>query len=299
MIWKKNQDYIKLCHENNGRFGFDTEREKVEKIKLFLEKTVGKQSSPRNQVIEALILLNRMKTEEEKNICYALIIKGYSNQWKQSQLAHFNKYDDALRKNYDYFLSFTDRNLTPGYDNYINVKYKYLIKSLLGQEFKKANQKDNLLALAIHYLLKSSGNKKGFFYPQKQGDSQEVEEKLKSACENCFVFIQLIQNIMFTSCNETNYCYFEYCHARQCLAGKKGFIFLLAEKSHDSLKAIHHDVYFEYDEWYCDILRRDNIILEPTEKYNQKHISKLLDIIRKNLVDKIDKIKWSIIEDVP
>ncbi len=296
---KKNQDYIKLCHENLGRDWFNAERERVEKIYRSLGITVGKQSSLKNQVIEALILLNRIKTQEEKNICYALIIKVYSNQWKNGKLDHFEKYYDALQKNYDYFLSFTDRNPTPEYDNYINVNYRYFIKKLLGKEFNKANQKENLLARAIHYLLESSGNKKGFFYPQKEGDNQEVEEKLKSACEHCFVFIQLIQNIMFTDGNETNYCHFEYCHARKCLADKKEFIFLLAEKSHDSLKQIHRDVCFKYDEWYRDILERDKIILEPTEKYNQTEILKMIGKIRKNLVEKIDKIKWEIIEDVP
>ena len=122
---EKNQDYIELCHKNNGIVWFDAERKKVEKIKKLLEKTVGQQTSLKNQVIEALISLNRMRTEEEKNICYELITKVYSNQWQQSQLEHFAKYYDALQKNYDYFLSFTDRkppHLNDNYDNVINTK---------------------------------------------------------------------------------------------------------------------------------------------------------------------------------
>ena len=83
---KKNQDYIELCSENNGEAWFDFERERVEEIKRFLEGTVKQQSSLNNQVIEALRSINRMKTEEEINLCYKLIIKGYSNQWNRSQL---------------------------------------------------------------------------------------------------------------------------------------------------------------------------------------------------------------------
>ena len=299
----ENQAYRQLCLENARQSLFNTERKKVEKIKRLLEKTVGKQSSTKNQVIEALKSLNKIivkpKNEEEFNICYNLIIKSYSKNWSKYQLAHLNDYSDALKNYYDYFLSFTDRNPTPESDNYINNQHRFLIKRVLGHDnFKKANKKENLLARAIHYLLESSGKKKGFFYPQKEGDNQKVEEKLRNACEHCFVFIQIIQNIMFSCGDNTNYCYFEYCHAHKCLAGRKGFIFLLAENSQDSLIK-WHDVYIDYDEWYQEILDRDKIILERTEKYNPTHLSNLLDSIRKNLVKKIDTIKWEIIEDVP
>jgi hypothetical protein len=295
--------YRQLCSENAGQALFNSEREKVEKIKQMLEKSVAKQSSFKNQVIEALISLNRTiikpKNEEEIDICYTLIIRGYSKDWNQNQLDHFNKYYAALQHNYDYFLSFTDRNPDPECYNEINIRHQFLIKRILGSDnFKKANKKENLLARAIHSLLLRDGNKRGFFYPQKEGDNQKVEEKLRRACEHCFVFIQIIQNIMFACDNKTNYCYFEYCHAHKCLAGKKGPIFLLAEKSHDSLIK-RRDVHPDYDEWYQETLDRDKIILETTENYNPTHISKLLDTIRKNLVEKIDKIKWEIIEDVP
>ena len=299
----ENQEYCELCRKNVSQTSFNSERKKVQEIKELLERTVGEQSSTKNQVIQALRSLNRIiesKNEEEIDICYNLIIKTYSKIWPQNQLAHFEKYSDALQNNYDYYFSFTDRNPTPEYDNYINKQHRFLIKRLLGKkEFERANKKENLLARAIHYLLESSGKKKGFFYPQKEGDKQKVEEKLRNACEHCFVFIQLIQNIMFADGNKTNYCYFEYCHAHKCLAGRKGFIFLLAENSHDSLIKLH-DVYLEYEQWYQEILQRDKIVLEPTENYNKPtHLSKLLDTIRKNLVEKIDKIKWEIIEDVP
>ncbi|MDJ0899387.1 MAG: hypothetical protein QNJ55_11305 [Xenococcus sp. MO_188.B8] len=297
---EENQDYIKLCHENNRKVWFDALRARIEKIKKRLEITVGKQSSLKNQVIEALTLLNRMKTEEEKNICYELIIKEFSNQWQQSQLDHFKKYYNALQNNYDYFLSFTDRNPTRQYGSYyLNPNYEYLTRRLLGKKFIKDHEKVNLLARAIHYLLESRGNIKGFFYPQKEEDNQEVKAKLISACEHCFVFVQIIQNIMFADSKDSknpNYCHFEYCHACKCLESKKRFIFLLAEKSHDSLKDFYRNVHPDCDEWYQDILSRDKIILQHAEK---KDVMKMIKTIRKNLVEKIDKIKWEIIEDVP
>ncbi len=295
----EKKEYYELCRENISQSLFNKERQRVEKIKRILEESVGKQSSTKNQVIEALRSLNRMNNEEEINLCYALIIKGYSKQWTQNQLVHFDKYFSAIKKNYDYFLSFTDRNPNPEYDNLINNQHKFLIKTILGKKvFEKANKKENLLARAIHFLLESTGNRKGFFYTQKPADNQEVKEKLINACEKCFVFIQLVQNIMFYPGNTTNYCYFEYCHACKCLAGERDFIFLLAEKPQNSLIKLR-DVYYEYDKWYRDILDRGKITIEPTENYDRTHITRQLNKIRKDLFNQIEEIKWKIIENVP
>ena len=301
---ERNQDYIKLFREYQGKVWFDHKRKIVTEIKRFLEESVEQQASSKNQIIEALKSLNMMNNQEEKNICYELIIKGYSNQWTENQLNHFKKYSDALQNYWSYFFSFTGRNPAPQQDNYINIKHRFLIEHILGRYFYKRadKKKQNLLAEAINYCLKIEGNNGGtggFYYLDQPGDNRDVEEKIQEELEKCFVFIQLIQNIMFLPDQNPNYCYSQYRYAREFFPDTTNFIFLLAEESRDSLLAIRHEIPLEYYEWYSDILDRDLIILEPTENYNRKHIQNQIYKIRQNIVQKIDQIKWKMIEDVP
>ena len=223
-----------LWIKNKGKPWFNAEIENLRKIKKRLQITVGKQSSPKNQVIQALKILNRTK--------------------------------------------------------------------VLGRKFvKTANTKDNLLAKAIHAFLKREGGKFnliGFFYPQQERDNQKVSEKLNSACEHCFVFIQLVQNIIFDY-EEKNYCYLEYSKYCETHSSNKYFIFLL-DGPHDNLKESDY-IHPEYDEWHKEIDHRDAISLERIEdkKSSDQQIPNLLRSLRKNLVEKINQIKWKIIEDVP
>jgi len=297
-----NEDYRELCDENVNNSIFHAERNLVESIKKHLEESIGIQTSTKNQVIEALKRLNKKIKSKEKeriNICYELIIKTYSENWTKKELKHFNNYYEALKNYNDYFLSFTNRKPAKNHENIINYRYKFLIKNILGNEqFNKADKNDeNLLAVSINYLLENE-QLKGFFYPKKVGDNQIVEEKLKRGCKQSFVFIQIVQNIMFIHYNDTNYCHFEYEHAKSNASIKKYMKFVLAENSHDNMIK-KDDISDEYDEWYDDVAGRDKIILEHTETYNQGHILKQRSKIRENLLDEINKLKWELIENVP
>ena len=228
-----NDEFIRLRDENQDHPTFRSVNRTVQDIKRRLEKLVGIQTSKKNQVIEALMLLNRIigGDEEKAEICYNLILRTYARAWDHSELDHFKKYYYALNNFYDYFLSFTNRNPSPGNDNIINRKYKHFITDVLGKtRYKEADKrKENLLAETINYLLKNADQPlKGFFYPQKEGDSRNVKNKLSQACRESFVFIQIVQNIMFVKINDTNYCHFEYQDAKKTDPPSKSIRFLLA-----------------------------------------------------------------------
>ena len=304
-----NEDYKKLLEQNENSRLLDAEIKRVKDIKQELEENVENQSSKKNQVIEALKCLNQWivgKNEKEISICCKLIRKGYSMKWTESQRDHFQKYADALQNYWLYFFSFTGRNRDPEHDNDINKQHKFLIKNILGQDYyKKADKKNqNLLAEAINHCLKTSGNnvgKGGFYYLDHPGDNRDIEEKLKEECERCFVFIQLIQNIMFLQeePGKNNYCHLEY----KCACNRKttkDFKFLLAE---ESLKHLieKHNVYPPYKTWHREIStkKKEFIHLEHTANYNRRHIEDQKNKINKKLVEELDRIKWEIIEDVP
>jgi len=137
------------------------------------------------------------------------------------------------------------------------------------------------------------------YYPDKEGDSQVVLTKLREGCAQSFVFIQVIQNIMFVSANDVNYCCFEYEEAKRNLPATKCMIFILSENSHDNLIQ-KREVALQYDDWYDEVFRSDKLVLEFTEDFrSQNHILRQKEKINKNLLEKVNEIKWELIEDVP
>jgi hypothetical protein len=140
----------------------------------------------------------------------------------------------------------------------------------------------------------------GFYYPVHEGDNRKVEKKIMDAAGNTFVFIQIIQNIMFSKnfpC-EQNYCFFEYCEAKRNISDDQRILFILAE---GSLKDIipKNDIWENYDNWYDEMEKKDKIILEYTETYNLKRIIGLKNEIKKKLLDRVSETKRKMINEVP
>ena len=303
----KNTQYQKLCRKYGDQSSFNLARQQIEDIKARLEKEIdNKQLSTKQQVIEALRILNQFILDENKeklDLCYSLIKKTYSQNWTSNQQEHFEKYSDALENHMYYFFSFTDRNyVDDDEENYINKQHKFLIRHILGSEYDHADKRKNLLATAINKLLMNDPNivrKKGYFYHDKQGDSKVVETELKEACAKSFVFIQLIQNIMFHKKpnEEKSPCCLEYEYARDSkkLDTSK---FLFAEGSYGNIIKVDN-VPDSYREWYEDIKSRSLLEIEPIESYKRKDIQNQKEKIVNRLVKEIDTIKWKIIAKVP
>ena len=76
-------------------------------------------------------------------------------------------------------------------------------------------------------------------------------------------------------------------------------IFILSENSHDNLIQ-KREVALQYDDWYDEVFRSDKLVLEFTEDFrSQNHILRQKEKINKNLLEKVNEIKWELIEDVP
>lgn len=298
---KEDQEYIKLVEANTGDRIFDYERMLIEDLKSELEVSVNIQTSIKDQVIEALYYSSQIidpKDIHRAAVYYELVTNIYDQDWTTKEMEHFKFYHNALQSYDDYFLSFTNRKIDAKKNNAINRNYKFLIKSIItGDDYNKANQKDNLLAKAINNLLKERGLN-GFFYPEKEGDSKDVETKLMEGCKNSFVFIQIVQNIMFKKKDAYNYCHFEYKHVTTKVKVKKDIKYVLAENSIGDLIE-KKDVFFEYNLWYKDVFDKDKLTLENTPVKNQEVVQIQRDNIREKLVKEIDRLKWEIIENVP
>lgn len=295
----KNPRFIKLRNQHKHDQDFPNINREIQDIKKLIEKRVLIQSYHKNQIIKALKVSNRIvKTNKEESIkiVHDLIIKMFRSKWTRKQLNHFETFFTALENCYDYCLSFTKRNPSPGQVNIINQKYKFLIKDILGhKKYKQANRiKDNLLAASINYLLENE-QLNGFYYPHKEGDSQKVKQKLKEGCENSFVFVQLIQNVMFTDLNDENFCFFEYNVAVKPRPFRKHFKFLLAGNSHKDLIK-EEEVSLEYDDWYQNVYESDKLIIEPTDVYNAAQIKELKDKISEKLLQSVKNSKWELID---
>lgn len=307
------KEFQTLCDKEGGKFIFDAERQRIENLERSIEREVCSSSTSREQIINALKLLDKKfapkdnkKNKEDVKYIYELILKRYDNNshWRADQLAHFNKVYTAITTYSDYFLSFTKRKSTKNQPNTVNSNHKYLISHILqltSREFGSVSKENkNLLAEAIDYLLRSHKQQlRGFYYPVHEHDNRIVEEKLRDASKKTFVFIQIIQNVMLSKhfpC-EPNYCFFEYCEAKRNISDDQRILFISAEGLREDIIS-KNDIWEKYDKWY-DEMKKDIIILEYTESYNLKQIKGLKNEIKEKLLNRVSEAKEKMIDEVP
>jgi hypothetical protein len=292
--------YQDLCRRYDADDRFHRLRDRIATYKSFMEKCVGIQVTTRDQVVEALKLLSRViqrGDEQYINHCMQLTIKTYGAQWSAKQKAHYQKYSAALQKYYDYFLSFTTKNANAPYENKVNSRYRYLIKHILGSErYERDKARQNLFAEAIHSLLKRE-LLQGFFFPDREGDNTYLDEKLDTSVQNCFAFVQVVQNIMF-KWGDKNYCFLEYDKANAAVPQHCKY-YVLAEPSNEDLRSFESNVDLQYDIWYREVLQRDKIILEATETHNLHQIMRIKKSLQDKLVLPVKQMKQKCLENVP
>jgi F0F1-type ATP synthase delta subunit len=310
------EDFKTLCNKERGDFIFNEERRRIENLQRSIESEVSRSPTSREQIINALKLLDKKfapkdnkKNKEDVEYIYELILKGYCNKdWRADQLDYFKKVYKAITTYSDYFLSFTNRKATKNNPNIVNFNHMYLIKWLCPSYREKkhfereSKENNNLLAKAIYYFLRSNKPQlRGFYYPVHEGDNQKVKEKLRAAAGNTFVFIQIIQNIMFSKnfdC-ENNYCFFEYCEAKRNISGEhQRILFILAEDSREDIIP-KTDIWEKFENWYDEMVEKDKIILEYTKTYRPRQLEKLEDKIKKNLLNRVSEAKEKMIDKVP
>lgn len=231
------QKFQTFCQQNEKQPLFKAHRVRIEKAKRKLEVWLEPESEEDNEVEQAIsVLLGERHQLANRNLYYQLITLGYRPNWSDAQRKYFDLIWQRIRLKYDFFLSFTTRHEEVAGDNPVNSNYRYFIQHVLGvTEFENADRrKKNLLAQCVHrYLARTP--MEPFFYPHSENDNAVVDPKLAEACANSRVFVQLVQNIMFTPPKERkNYCFFEYEKVNQLLQGtadkERLILFVIAEK---------------------------------------------------------------------
>jgi hypothetical protein len=292
-------DYVRLCKAHDGDNVFHSDRHRIEDIKRSLERQTGIQNSRQKQVKYALKLFHRLVGSEDRKyeICRRLARLSYYLGWTIKQKEYFDDTCTLIATKLDYFFSFTQRNQT-GAGNPINSYHRYLIQSLGLPDPKDSSQ--NELACLLDRLLRASRYQfRGFFFPAHVGDSRQVTQKIFKALDDSVVFIQLVQNEMFSNyyVGRPNYCFEEY---RRAFDKNKKMIFVFADGQHPQDLIPEETVLFDLDSWYQVIRGVDCLYMPPTRIAEQSaNIQVSLDKLKERLVEAVQSFRESLWEGVP
>jgi hypothetical protein len=293
-------EYVALCEANHDNAFFHKERHRVEALKTKLEGQVAIQQTRQKQVKYALRIFERLVGSENQldEICLRLIRGAYYPDWTEKQRSYFDKISEILETCEDYFLSFTQRNSGGGMGNPINGIHRYLIQSY-GLPDPKDSASNELARMLDLVLRTSRYDFRGFFFPAHEDDSAQVNQKLKNALERSLVFIQLVQNEMFSTHYDSgkNYCYQEYSMA--CGLQKK-MIYLFANGQHPDDLIPEDAAHFELDSWYQYVLGADCVAFDPTVVSDQSaNIPVNRAKLKDRLVESVQKVREALWNDAP
>lgn len=281
---------------------FDKDRSRIEIAKAGVERRlenprvpVTQQQAVRNAV--RLLIANRTSEESEADLLpllHELIVIGYRKHWTDAQQSYFDAAWQTIQLKYDFFLSFTSRYTDPEPQKIIpiNIAYKHLINYILDEKSitEKDRRETNLLAKAIHSRFSP---RRGFYYPRQQFDNADTEKKLEDACDNSFLFVQLIQNIIFDPPPEgKNYCFHEWEKMMKRfmpLETEKRILYVLAEKDHKGVR--DQDVPLQYADWHEHVVRKDRPYLPEPGVWDESFLEEQKTTITKYLVHRID-VAW-------
>ncbi len=295
--WKKVGQvsaYTILAKQFDGNGAFHHFRDVIERCKIWIEENVLTQTSEKNQVYQALKLI-RWVSERDPDVlknCIKLLEETCLNGLPSELQIFFKSRCSLFEKiDHDYFLSFTQRSRskTKGQPNRVNMRYKTFILSTLitidFENFKLYSVTRNLLAETIHYLLREEGLK-GFYFPDRESDTEDVDPKLDDALNSHLVFIQLVQNVMFDEPDKKkNYCYLEYHHVESSGFDKSRIKFVI-EGSREKVAA-NDKATLDFPVWHKAIMGQDAVILEYPEKEGDvENIQALIETHLSSLIRK-------------
>jgi hypothetical protein len=294
------QEYKSLCAQHGTNPQFGAERDRIEIVKQKLEQWLEGNLTVHDQAEQALsVLLSERYKPADLDLYFRLITLGYKPRWSPQQQDSFDASWKRISLTYDYFLSFTTRYEPEiAGDNPVNINYKYFIQHVLGVAYYDGNdrKKTNLLASSVHKHLERN-SMHGFFYPHTANDNSVVAEKLEAACAGSRVFVQLVQNIMFTDPSERkNYCFFEYEKVRQLLAGvpnrERLILFIVAEKDQKLVRQPLVPV--DYRDWHRHISSKGAPYLAAVDLQDRasriEDLQKILDKIHDQIEDELLKL---------
>lgn len=289
-------EYRKLEEKYGDNPCFEKFSTRVEKIKFRIERLVGNHDNPKDQIREALFLIKDEINLKDRNDYKDIITMTYQAFWSEQENNIFDKkYKFLINAKNDYFLSFTKRNSSTKYENYINQNHRNFIIDILGEDgYKKSDKNnENLLAESIHKILEDS-TLRGFYYPNHEQNNVAVKEKLMNACIKTKSFIQLMQIQMFDekfskSRNPNkieNFCFFEYENAIQNLNPEQ--IIIISANTREEIDKL--SINYKYKEWKKRILSQDVIEIPYTLEHDSDKLNKIRNTLKTKLCWKINKI---------
>jgi hypothetical protein len=295
------QEYADYCAGNLNSLGFRDERDKTEMAKKAIEERLDNQPSAKDQVRQALKLLQSQRTLEFERY-YDLIAAGQKPRWSTEQQNYFEHAVRIIRSANYFFLSFTSRGPdTPGADKSINRRYWQFIRRTIRLATNSDRKERNLLADAIDTALRDEAIE-GFYYKRHENDNSVVERKLREGCESCLVFLQLVDHPMFHPPRESNYCQIEYELARNFISqtgglDEKRILFIVAAKEPADLPD-PDTVYAPYKEWVEHIRRNSAVYLPPVPDQSKDGVNKIKEKIA-GIVAQVKAAKKDMLDRVP
>ena len=273
---ESDAEFLDLCkaHGDNELDPFQAERKTVKEVSGLMENSLKNHTS-QGQVKHSLRIYQRFvrsSTKSQDQIWLQLARLRHYSKWTVPQQEYFDRICTIIATKLDYFLSFTQRN-EEGQGNPINDYHRYSIQ-YLGQLPDPVMSPKNELAEMVHRFLKKN-NLRGFFFPTHEMDSTQVNERLSDKLSQSLVFIQLVQNEMFSDSYPPvpNYCFTEY---TQATAENKSILMVFANGvwKDDLIKDDY--VLLDLDSWYRFVDGAALMFLEPTRlnsEYDKNRLS--------------------------
>lgn len=293
-----NPAFAALCAANDARKMFHADRAHVEKVKRKLEKTVGIQQTRQGQVMFAIQVFQQlMGTPLLDAICLRLVDIAYYPDWTPKQQMHYTAAIAQIKRKMDYFLSFTQRRRGDA-GNPVNGYHRYLIQHG-GIPDPVAVTTNQLARFVSNHLQDPKYGFGGFYFPTHEDDSQDIVAKVMRALDDSLVFVQIVQNAMFSKefPQMRNYCFEEYSDAIR-LQKKTIYLFADGILPGDLIRPEAVDI--GLDDWYQVTQGTDCVDLQPTRDASESaNIIANLDKLKEHVVEKIHRFRRALWEGVP
>lgn len=273
---ENTDEFRKLDAASGSITSFNRTRSLLRKYRATFE--TMKNSSTQTQAIACLHTIRGEAGAENRAVLRQFALDALASTWRAEQTKRFERIASALIDGYDYFLSFTGRGIAQGARLRVNREYEAFIGIVLDATvLQKANwSEDNLLAFAIDALLRER-SLKGFYYPDRRGDSAQVLAKLEDGVDRAISMVQLLDNVMFmsTPTDDQNWSYWEFKRALHC---QLSLLFLFPYAKRDDLLA-EADRLQDLDDWYQRVRSADLRILPVAPAYDRSNLAKINDEI--------------------
>ena len=300
-------EYARLENQYEGKSVFGTAKSRIETAAIHIQNRMSKALDSAQQTAAALELLKRTRAKrEEMEIFYELLTKGYRSNLSPAQQSYLKEGFQALSVSHDFFFSFSTRRELPDGEHPINIDYRHIIlRVLTPAEWESADRRrENLLAKAVYTLMAEKKGHRGFYFPDSQYDNTYTQEKLETQLRDSYVFVQMVQNVMFRPPDKgDNYCHFEFTQAFDRLQTREQqehrMLFLIAERKENFVR--EWDVYVGYQSWFDAIKSKDVPYLPdvPVPGNADARYLEINTLIEDKLVGSIDAAWDRLIDNVP